>query len=301
MKTIITHSEGFQNLELERIEKPNFESNQVVIHTKAVSVNPVDWKILIGDRFPKPIIPGTDVAGVIKETNSNSQFQVGDRVFGYKSVNPVGTMSEYVAIDEDALALIPENVDFETAAALPVVALTAWQVLFDTCNLQEGEKVLIHAAAGGVGHMAVQFAKWKGAYIYGTASKSNHDFIKDLGVDVAIDYKSQDFTEVAKDIDIVVASVAGDTLTNSTKVLSKNGRIGVIAGHDQIESIKSQGIDIRGMRANPSGKQLDEIIHLISAGKTRVQIDEVFDFEDYMKAFEKSNSGHTQGKLIIKF
>lgn len=302
MKAIVLNSgEGYQNLELSEFDLPKLQSNEVLIKTKYVSINPVDWKILSRGAYQLPIIPGTDVSGTVELVGSQvSKYQRGDFVISYPGVGPRGTFAEYVVAKASTVAKKPRDLSFEKAAALPVVGLTAWQALFKHVQLNKGERVLVHAAAGGVGHIATQFAKRRGAYVFGTASKQNHDFIRKHGVDVAIDYNVEDFTEIAKDIDLVVSTIGGDTLRQSAKVLNENGRIAVVAGHDLIPELKSKGIDVRGFRCEPDGNQLEEIADFVANGTFDIAIEEIFDWYNFKEAIERSISGRTVGKLVMQ-
>ncbi|MGH2563623.1 MAG: NADP-dependent oxidoreductase, partial [Ginsengibacter sp.] len=211
MKAIQIHEFGGPEvLKYEDAPKPVPKADEVLIKVFATSVNPVDWKIREGHatgRFPIkfPLIPGWDVSGEIEEVGSDIlNFRKGDEVYSRPDPTKNGTYAEYVVVKANLINEKPKSIDHERAAAVPLAGLTAWQALFNHGNLQKGQKVLIHGASGGVGTFAVQFAKWKEAYVIGTASKENIDFVKQLGADKVIDYKNEKFEDKVKDVDLVI-------------------------------------------------------------------------------------------------
>ena len=230
MKAVRIH--GFGGPEVLRYEdapKPVVKAGDVLVHIRAAGVNPIDWKVRSGymkEAFESrlPMILGVDMAGVIESVGDNvTGFKAGDAVYGYLGVPHGGTYAEYVAADASSLALKPESFDFIEAAALPLVSLVGWQTLFDIAGLEKGQTVLIHGASGGVGHIAAQLAKWKGAKVVGTASARNLDFLREIGVDMVIDYQNTRFEEMLRNIDVVLDTQAGDTQQRSYKVLKKDG------------------------------------------------------------------------------
>ena len=229
MKAVVIHKYGKSDvLEYEEIEKPAPKADEVLIEVKIAAVNPVDWKIRdgMGEMFGMklPFVLGCEVSGIVESAGADIEnFKAGDEVFAYLSSHE-GGYAEYVCAKEIETSKKPENIDFKNAASIPVGALTAWQAMFETGNLQSGQKVLIHAAAGGVGSMAVQLAKAKGAYVIGTASGKNEEFVKDLGVDEFIDYTKQKFEDVVKDVDVVLDTIGGETQERSFQVLKKRRR-----------------------------------------------------------------------------
>ncbi|HEY0244495.1 MAG TPA: NADP-dependent oxidoreductase, partial [Mucilaginibacter sp.] len=229
MKAIRIHEFGGPEvLKLEDIPVPIPAADEVLIKVYATSINPVDWKIREGQRKEKfpvnlPLTLGWDVSGVIEKMgNAVNNFKYGDEVYSRPDPTRNGTYAEYVVVKADLVSLKPKSVDHIQAASVPLAGLTAWQGLFQYGQLQAGQKVLIHAASGGVGTFAIQYAKAKGAYVIGTASESNIDFVKQLGADEVIDYKNEKFEDKLSDIDLVLDTIGGDTQKRSLKVL-KNG------------------------------------------------------------------------------
>ena len=232
MKAIQIHQFGGPEvLKYEEVEKPKPAADEVLIKVYATSVNPVDWKIREGlrkEKFPTnfPLILGWDASGVVEEAGNNvTNLKAGDEVYSRPELTRNGTYAEYVVVKANMVGHKPKSIDHIQASTVPLAGLTAWQGLFDHGQLQAGQKVLIHAAAGGVGTYAVQFAKWKGAYVIGTASESNIDFLKELGADEVIDYKTEKFEEKLQDIDLVLDTLGGETQQKSLQVLKNGGRL----------------------------------------------------------------------------
>jgi NADPH:quinone reductase-like Zn-dependent oxidoreductase len=230
MKAVRIYTHGRpETLVYEDAPRPTPLTGEVLIRVRAASVNPVDWKIRDGYgkelfNHQMPLILGWDVAGTIEAIGPEvEKFKLGDPVYGYTSLLRDGAYAEFAIAKQEEIALKPASLDFIQAAAVPVGALTAWQALFDTAKLQENQKVLIHAASGGVGSMAVQLAKAKGAYVIGTASARNADFVRELGVDEFIDYQSTSFETVVHDVDVVLDAIGSDTQVRSFGVLRKDG------------------------------------------------------------------------------
>jgi NADPH:quinone reductase-like Zn-dependent oxidoreductase len=226
MKAIRIHTYGGPEvLKYEDAPRPQAGEGEVLIRVHAAGVNPVDSAIrggLVKEIFPVslPWIPGSDVSGVIEEVGPNvTRFKKGDEVFALLNPAKGGTYAEYVVVNESELALKPKSLHHIRAAAVPVAAVTAWNALFETAQLQSGQRVLIHGGAGGVGHFAVQLAKWKGAHVIATASARNHELVYELGADEVVDYQAQKFENVAREIDIVLDPIGGNTQERSWKVL----------------------------------------------------------------------------------
>ena len=232
MKAVQVHNYGGPEvLRFEDAPRPEPGSGELLIRVHAASVNAIDWKARAGylkDVFPLPLpyIPGWDVSGIVEAIGPGvSKFKKSDEVYARPdgARNGKGTYAEYVVVKETEAALKPKSIDHVHAAAIPVVALTAWQALFDQAGLSEGQKILIHGAAGGVGSFAVQLAKWKGAHVFGTASGQNQAFLRELGVEEPIDYEKTRFEDVVHDVDVVLDTLGGDTQNRSWKVLKKGG------------------------------------------------------------------------------
>ncbi|WP_339216979.1 NADP-dependent oxidoreductase [Ornithinibacillus sp. FSL M8-0202] len=309
MKAIIINKYGSINeLKEQEIPTPEIENNQVLVELYATSINPIDWKMRYGYLqemlpFSFPIILGWDAAGIVKEVGKDvTRFKVGDRVFARPATTNKGTYAQYTAVDEDLLALIPDNITFEEAAAVPLAGETAWQCLVDFSNIKAGDKVLIHAGAGGVGSYAIQFAKHVGAYVASTASEKNKELLNELGVDQFINYKEQDFSEVLSDYDIVLDTMGGEIMDKSFDVLKEGGKLVSIAGTPSEERAKEKGIKAGSYWLNPSGKQLSEIADLMERGIVKSIIGHVMPFTEagLKEAHQLSETHHAKGKIVIK-
>jgi NADPH:quinone reductase-like Zn-dependent oxidoreductase len=307
MKAItINEFGGPEVLKLEEVPRPEPGADEVLIKVFATAVNPVDWKIRKGQRkekFPTkfPLIPGWDVSGEIEKVGSNVKiFRKGDEVYSRPDPTKNGTYAEYVVVKADLVGLKPKSIDHEKAAAVPLSGLTAWQGLFDHGGLQAGQKVLIHAASGGVGTFAVQFAKWKGAYVIGTTSAENTEFVKQLGADEVIDYKKEKFENKLKDIDLVFDTIGGDTQKRSLKVLKNKGRLITTLKPENQEEAKTKNIHIEGYTAQSYPEELEQIAQLIDAGKVMPVISVIMPLKEAAEAQKISEAGHTRGKIVLK-
>jgi NADPH:quinone reductase-like Zn-dependent oxidoreductase len=224
-------------------------------------------------------------------------------VYGFICFPEVGAAyAEYVATPVSHIALKPHSVDHVSAAGVPLAGLTAWQALFDVAQLKAGQRVLVHAAAGGVGHLAVQFARWAGATVIGTASGRNHAFLRRLGVDQVVDYRAVRFEEVIHDVDVVLDVIGGDTRQRSWQVLKPGGVLVGLVDRTSIEDVPpgADGIRARYMLAHPDGAQLAEIARLIDSGDIRPHIDAVYPLQGAIKAHECSQRGRTRGKIVLR-
>ncbi|MCL1632851.1 NADP-dependent oxidoreductase [Sporolactobacillus sp. CPB3-1] len=311
MKAIVIHQYGgADQLHEAEVPMPEPEAHQVIVRLSATSINPIDWKLREGYLkqafdWTFPIILGWDVAGVIVRTGDQvSEWKAGDRVFARPATTPRGSYAEYTAVDEDLLARIPDHLSFEEAAAIPLAGLTAWQALFDYGKLKTGEKVLIHAGAGGVGSLAIQFAKYKGASVYTTASAKNHDFVKKLGADETIDYQSQDFTRVLHDMDLVFDTVGGQVQRESFKVLKKgSGRLISIVNAPDPQLISEYHVQAQSIWLKENGRQLKEIADLLASGKVKASAGTTLPFSEksIREAHRLSETGHARGKIVVSF
>jgi NADPH:quinone reductase-like Zn-dependent oxidoreductase len=302
---IYTHG-GPETLVYEDAPRPTPLTNEVLIRVRAASVNPVDWKIRNGygkDIFNHnmPLILGWDVAGTIEAIGPEvEKFKLADPVYGYTSLFRDGAYAEFIIAKQEEIAAKPASLDFVQAAAVPVGALTAWQALFDTAGLQENQKVLIHAASGGVGSMAVQLAKVKGAYVIGTASARNADFVHELGVDEFIDYQSTQFETVVRDVDVVFDTIGGDTQARSFGVLRKDGFLVSIVEPPSQELAAQHGVRSTMLGVQPNAAQLSEIAALIDSGKVKPFVETVLPLSEAQRAHEMSQSGRTRGKIVLQ-
>lgn len=285
---------------------PELGEHQVLVKIKATSVNPIDWKLREGylaQMMPWdfPIILGWDVAGEIVEIGSAvKDWQVGQEIFARPETTRFGTYADYTIVDDHLLARKPEGASFEDAAALPLAGLTAYQALFTHGKLKAGEKVLIHAGAGGVGIYAVQLAKNIGATVITTASKKNHALLKELGADQVIDYHTTDFSEVLEDIDLVFDTMGGDVQRDSFKVLNENGRLISIVSQPDEELAKNVAV-AESIWLQPDGKQLQEIADLMTEGKVKSVVGHTYPLtpEGVKKAHELSETHHAKGKIVL--
>lgn len=307
MKAVIFHEYGGPEvLRYEDVPKPLPGPDEVLIKIKAVGVNPVDWKIRDGStkdwlQISLPFILGSDIAGVIESVGSDVKgFKVGDAVYGYTSLNQNGGYAEYTVTKESLLAHKPESLDFVDAASVPVGALTSWQGLFETAGLQAGQKVLIHAASGGVGMLGVQLAKAKGAFVIGTASGKNEEFVRNLGTDEFVDYTTQRFEETVSDVDVVYDTIGGDTQERSLKVLKKGGFLVSIVEPPPEDKLTEAGVRGTMIAAQANGKLLTEISKLIEEGKIKTSVQTVIPLADAAKAHELSQTGHVRGKIVLQ-
>ncbi len=307
MKAIQIHKFGGPEvLMYEDAPKPKPHADDVVIKVFATSVNPIDWKIREGhakEKFPSkfPLIPGWDVSGEIDEVGSNIlNFRKGDEVYGRPDPTKNGAYAEYVVVNANLINPKPYSIDHENAAAVPLAGLTAWQALFDHGDLQQGQKVLIHAASGGVGTFAVQLAKWKGAYVIGTTSKVNLDFVKKLGADKVIDYKNEKFENKLKNIDLVIDLIGGDTQKRSLKVIKKGGRLITTVQITNKEAAREKNIHIGGFLTQSIPEELEQIKQLIDSGKIKPVIAKVMLLKDAAEAQKLSEEGHVRGKIVLQ-
>ena len=309
MKAVQVHKYGGPEvLRFEDAPRPTPGSGELLIRVHAASVNAIDWKARAGylkDVFPLPLpyIPGWDVSGIVEAAGSGvTNFKKGDEVYARPegARNGKGTYAEYVVVKETEAALKPKSLDHIHAAAIPVVALTAWQALFDKGGLNKGQKVLIHGAAGGVGSFAVQLAKWKGAHVIGTASGRNQAFLRELGVDEPINYEKVSFEDVVHDVDVVLDTLGGDTQNRSWKVLKKGGILVSIVAPPSVDEAAKHGVRSVFFSAHPSSAQLSEIAKLVDAGKLKPVVETVLPLSEARRAHELNETGHARGKIVLK-
>jgi NADPH:quinone reductase-like Zn-dependent oxidoreductase len=304
MKAVLINKYGSpEELQYQDIPVPEITPDEVLIKVFATSVNPVDWKIrkgLINMGWEFPIILGWDVSGVIEKVGSMANnFKPGDEVYAFPTVSPRGTYAEYVAVRADQVAYKPKTIDHLQSAAVPLAGLTAWQALFDYGQLKAGQKILINAAAGGVGTFAVQLAKIHGAYVIGTASQKNIAFLKELGADEVIDYTRENFEEKLMDIDVVLDCIGGDTQKKLARVLKPGGILVSIVGINNTVDFKTKDIKTFSFLTKPIPEQLLQIAALIDEGKLQPEVARVIPLKDVEKAHILSEEGHTRGKIVL--
>jgi NADPH:quinone reductase-like Zn-dependent oxidoreductase len=307
MKAIVVHEFGGpQVLKYEDVPRPEPRDDQLLVRVMAAGVNPVDASIRFG-KYAKffgtklPWIPGFDIAGVVEKTGAKiGKVKAGDSVYAMVDPGGGGGYAEYAVVTEVESAPKPESINYVDAAAVPGVALTAWQALIDTAKLTAGQTALIHGGSGGVGTFAIQIAKARGAKVIATASTRNQDLLKQLGADVAIDYTRQKFEEAVKDVDVVLDSVGGDTRSRSYGVVKKGGFIVSIVGRIDQAELEKHGIRGASISVDPNSDELAEIGKLIDAGKIKVIVSQTFSLSDAAKAQEQVATGHTRGKIVLK-
>jgi NADPH:quinone reductase-like Zn-dependent oxidoreductase len=311
MKAIILKDfGGVEQLELTELPMPVIGEGEVLVQIKAISINPVDVKTRAGKgaaaklKEENPMILGWDIAGIVTESRAE-EFEAGDEVFGMVNFPGHGrAYAEYVAAPADQLALKPGAVNFESAAAATLAALAAWQAFSDHGRLRAGQRVLIHAAAGGVGHFAVQIARHTGAYVIGTASAENRDFVLGLGANECIDYKTQRFEEVVRDIDFVLDTIGGEYIDRSLQVIKKGGTMVSIpssANAGVQEKAKAKGIFGATMMVQSSGEDMQHIAMLLGDGTLRAEVSKVFPFGQMAEAHLAVETGKTRGKVVVIF
>ncbi|MBB5834410.1 NADP-dependent oxidoreductase [Kribbella italica] len=297
---------GPEVLHLEEVRRPSPGATEILVRVHAAAINPTDWKGRAeGGRGSDPVILGFDVAGVVEEVGVGVTWvQVGDEVLGMPKF-PVlpGAYAEYVVAPSRQFVRKPEALSFEQAAGLPLAALTAWQGLVETGGLRSGQRVLVHAAAGGVGHLAVQIAKSFGAYVIGTASAAKHEFVRSLGADEVIDYRTADFADVlrAQPVDLVFDPISGDTGRRSLDVLKDDGSYVSILPVDEptAQEGRRRGIRAEFTLVEPDRRALTAITDLVAQGKLRVEIDSVFPLAEAAAAHRRGETNQATGKIVL--
>jgi NADPH:quinone reductase-like Zn-dependent oxidoreductase len=307
MKAVRIHKYGGPEvLHYEDAPRPKPAATEVLIRVHAAGVNPVDWKIREGHlkeflNHSLPLIIGWDVSGVVEQVGRGvSRFKAGDEVFSEVELSRDGAYAEYVVVRESDAALKPKSLHHVHAASVPIAALTSWQALFDAAQLQPGQRALIHAGSGGVGHFAVQLAKWKGAHVIATASTKNQELLAEIGVDEPVDYTKQRFEDVAHDVDVVLDTIGGETQDRSFKVLNKGGALVSLVQARSREKAQALGVRALDIAGHPDGPQLAEIAKLIDAGKVKPTVDRILPLSEARRAHDLSKSGHTRGKIVLR-
>lgn len=291
-------------LQFDDLPMPQPQDDEVVVRVHAASVNPVDYKTRAGE-YPMvkadalPVVLGRDLAGVVELCGTRAHtLKKGDPIYAMTGPDR-GAYSQFVLVKAVEMAAPPDRLDFAEAAAVPLAALTAWQGLFDHGGLKEGQGVLIHGGAGGVGHFAVQLAKTAGATVYVTAAAQDLDFVRGLGADHAIDYKAQRFEDVAKDIDVVLDLIAGETQDRSWSVLKPGGIIVSTLMKPSEEKARAHKARGTNYMVQPNGEQLRTIANLIDQNKVKVTLARRFPFEEVRAAHEMLETGHIRGKIVL--
>ncbi|MFA5110176.1 MAG: NADP-dependent oxidoreductase [Desulfobaccales bacterium] len=291
---------------MEKAPRPQASTGEVLLRVHAAGVNPIDWKVRAGHlkewlHHRLPLIPGWDVSGIVEAVGPDvTAFKSGDAVYGMLDFGRNGAYAEYVAARTGDLARKPGSIDHIQAAAVPLAALTAWQSLFEVADLSPWHTVLIHAAAGGVGHFAVQLAKWKGAKVIGTASAGNESFLRELGADEVIDYRTTRFEEVGREVDVVLDTIGGDTQQRSWKVLKKGGILVATLGVSSPAAAREHDVRGQGVSVHADVAQLTQIAALIDAGDLKPAVTTVLPLADAARAHELSQTGHVRGKIVLQ-
>jgi len=307
MRAVRLHSYGGSEvLVLEEMPRPQPGAGEVLIRVHAAGVNLLDWKVRAGHvkawlQHRLPLIPGWDVSGVVEAVAPGvTAFKIGDAAYGMLDFMRNGAYAEYVAARTLNLAFKPNSINHIQAGAVPLAALTAWQSLFEVAGLKSGQTVLIHAAAGGVGHFAVQFAKWKEAKVIGTASAGNENFLRELGADEAIDYRTTKFEEAVQDVDVVLDTIGGHTQQRSWQVLKKGGILVATLGISSPEAAHQHGVRGEGVMVHPDAVQLTQIAALIDAGNLKPAVTTILPLAEAARAHELGQTGHVRGKIVLQ-
>jgi NADPH:quinone reductase-like Zn-dependent oxidoreductase len=305
MKAVRIERYGNEEMtEIAEVDQPKPGAGQVLVKVKAAAVNPVDWKIRdgLGEMFglKPPLILGCEVAGTVETVGNNVEdFSSGDDVYGYLSAYS-GGYAEYVTAPASEFVRKPKQIDFDTAASVPVGALTAWQGIFDHGKLTSGQRILITGASGAVGSMAVQLANVKGAHVIGTGSGRNEEFVRGLGADEFIDYKKAKFEEEVSDVDVVFDTVGGETQDRAFQTLKRGGVLVSTVNPPSEEKAKQLGVKGAMVMVTPKSDQLAEINRLLESGKLKVRVAMVLPLAEVKKALQLSASGHADGKIILR-
>ncbi len=307
MKAVCIYSYGGPEvLVYEDAPRPHPGAGEVLVRIHAAGINPVDWKIREGQLktlLPHtfPLVLGWDLSGVVEALGSGlTRLKLGDEVFSRPDILRDGAYAEFIVVKESELALKPKSLDHLHAAALPLAGLTGWQTLFDAGGLSAGQRVLIHAAAGGVGHVAVQLAKWKGAHVIGTAAAKNHEFLRQLGVDQVIDYDTERFEEAVQPVDVVLDAMGGETQERSWKVLKRGGILVSIASPPKAEVAAEHGVRQAFVFTQPNAPQLAEIATLADEGKLKAIVETILPLSDATRGQQLSERGHGRGKIVLR-
>jgi NADPH:quinone reductase-like Zn-dependent oxidoreductase len=296
---------GAESLVIGELLRPAPAIGEVLVKVHATAITPTElqwyptFNTSSGESRPFPIVLSHEFSGVIEELGSGvKDMKVGDEVYGLNGWFSNGAQAEYCVAPTTMLTAKPRSLDHIQSAVVPISALTAWQGLFEKTGLQRGQRILIHGAAGGVGIFVVQLARWRGAHVIATASADNLDFVRTLGANEMIDYKTVRFEDVARNIDVVFDCVGGETLKRSWQVLTRSGRLVTIAA--QSEGVTEQRIRDAFMLVRADGTQLKQIANLIDSGELRVFVEEAFPLSEVREAFARADHGKMRGKVALK-
>lgn len=298
---------GPEVITINNVPKPAPLENQVLIEVHSATINPFDYKVRRGymkDTMPLklPLTIGGNLSGVVIDVGSQvADFKVGDEVFGqsYAFGGGSGAIAEYAVANAENIAIKPKEINHIQSGSLPLVGVSAIQALEQRINLTKGQKILIHGGAGGIGSIAIQLAKYLGAYVATTASSKDMQFVQGLGADEVIDYKSQDFSEILKDFDAVYDLVGGETTDKSFKVLKKGGILVSMVGAPSEELAKQYEVKVIGQNTETNSKNLSRLAGLVDQGVIKPQVAKIFPLEQTREAFEYVETGHPKGKVVI--
>ena len=311
---ILTQNGGIENLQKNTLATPQPANGEVLIKTKGIGINPIDSQVrnfkqvldmITNGNIPDRVVLGWDLAGVIAQVGPGVEnFKAGDEVFGLINMPGLGqTYATYVTASASQLTLKPSNLSFTTAAATPMAALTAWQAVVTLGKIKKGERVLIHGASGGVGHFAVQMAKYFGGYVIGSGSAKNESFVKGLGADEFLDYAAVPFEQKVKDVDVVIDTINSvQHVLRSINVIKTGGRLVFLQPHFQIEiagHLEAAKISGHGVFVHSSGKELNEIAGLIETGHLNPHVSSVLSFDQLPEAHRLLENGRAAGKIAI--
>ena len=313
MKAAIINEFGNADvLQITEVDKPEINEDQVLIKVKAIGINPVDTKVRAGTsgiskQIKLPVILGWDVSGIIENVGENvTQFKTGDHVFGCVDFPRLGNAyAEFTLADPKLLAIKPDNISFEEAAAIPIAGLTAYQAINEELKVSSGEKILIQAAAGGVGHLAVQLAKMNGAYVIGTASGENEKFLKSLDVDQFIDYKKERFENIVHDLDCALDAMGGDVLYRTISCVKQGGNVVCLPSSTKndpkaIELANERNIKLTWPMVRADGEEMRIIASLLQEKKLKVFVDKIFTLDQIAWAHKAVETHKTKGKVVVK-
>lgn len=307
MKTVRIHEYGNADvLHLEDIPVPQIASDELLIKIHAASVNPVDWMVREGylkdmHLHKLPLTLGQDFSGTVEKVGSSvTEFKIGDKVFGRPSLEKDGSYAEFIEVKATEVALMPKTITYDEAATLPVAGTTAWETLINRAKIKNGQRVLILGSSGGVGSLAVQIARNKECYVIGTTSNANIDFVKSLGADEVIDYKSQDFSQLLSDIDVVLDTVGGENQEKAFKVMKRGGVLVSTVSKPNQKIADQYGVRCENVSVGPNAHILNELRTLIEMGQIHPVIDKVYRLEDAKQAQNYSQSGKARGKIVLE-
>lgn len=306
MQAIVIERYGKSDvLQYQEVPLPNIAKDELLVKVHSAGVSPFDIHVRDGwyqdEYYQLPIILGWELSGTVVEVGSDvTQFSVGDAVFSYPTGERAGgSYAEYKAIKASEAAHKPATITHHQAAAASMNAITAWQAFFDAANIQRGQRVLIQAAAGGIGHLVVQLAKWKGAYVIGTASSHNAEFLKTLGVDEFVDYTKTSVAKAIKPVDVVIDTIGGQVLKESFLVTKKGGTVVTLIDFEGIKAAADFGIIGKTVFATPNQQQLQSIATLLEQGILKPHIAAILPLQEAQKAHQRVESGHTRGKIVL--